>query len=144
MKPENNIERFVEAQHSPFCGYNRALQEMQSGRKISHWIWYIFPQLRGLGHSMNSYFYGIADADEARNYLNHPVLGVRLREITTALLAHSDKNTFAIFGPVDSQKVCSSMTLFDAVYPNDIFARVLDTFYKGARCQYTLKMLANE
>ena len=98
--------------------------------------------MRGLGHSMNSYFYGITDADEARSYLSHPILGSRLRAITLALLAHTDKTAFAIFGAVDAQKVCSSMTLFDAVSPNDIFARVLDTFYGGRRCARTIEIIS--
>ena len=142
MNPENNIERFTEAQLSPFGGYDVALREVQAGRKVNHWIWYIFPQMRGLGHSMNSYFYGITDADEARNYLSNPILGARLRAITLALLAHADKTALAIFGDVDAQKVCSSMTLFDAVSPNDIFARVLDIFYGGRRCVRTIEIIS--
>ena len=77
-----DIERFVEAQDSEYCGYAQALQEMQEGAKHGHWIWYIFPQLRGLGHSGNANFYGIVDLREAKEYLKHPVLGTRLREIT--------------------------------------------------------------
>ena len=91
---------------------------------------------------MNSYFYGITDADEARNYLSNPILGARLRAITLALLAHADKTALAIFGDVDAQKVCSSMTLFDAVSPNDIFARVLDIFYGGRRCVRTIEIIS--
>lgn len=133
MTDEINIERFVEAQEEVWAGYAVALAEIEQGRKISHWIWYIFPQLRGLGHSRRSHFYGIADRKEAENYLAHPVLGPRLREISEALLANTNKSARAIFGDIDAQKVKSCMTLFDSISPNDIFADVLDFFYNGER-----------
>lgn len=133
MNDENNIERFVEAQNNPWVGYDLALAEIEGGRKKSHWIWYIFPQLRGLGHSRRSHFYGIADRKEAKNYLAHPVLGPRLREISEALLANTNKSAVAILGEIDTQKVKSCMTLFDCISPNDIFSDVLDSFYNGER-----------
>ncbi|MBR0339455.1 MAG: DUF1810 family protein [Alistipes sp.] len=127
-----NLKRFVDAQeHS----YATALAEIRAGRKLSHWIWYIFPQLRGLGHSPNSEYYGIESFEEAKAYLEHDVLGVRLREITNALLQHRGKDARDIFGTIDAKKVCSSMTLFDVVSPNDIFAEVLEVFYNGRRCR---------
>lgn len=133
MTDEINIERFVEAQEGVWAGYAVALAEIEQGRKKSHWIWYIFPQLRGLGHSRRAHFYGIADRKEAENYLAHPVLGPRLREISEALLANTNKSVRAIFGDIDAQKVKSCMTLFDSISPNDIFADVLDSFYSGER-----------
>lgn len=133
QKSENDINRFVEAQNNPWAGYNVALTEIEQGRKMSHWIWYIFPQLRGLGHSRYSHYYGIADRKEAEAYLAHPILGPRLREISEALLANTNKSARAILGDIDAQKVQSCMTLFDSISPNDIFADVLDSFYSGER-----------
>lgn len=133
MNDENSLERFVEAQENPWAGYDVALAEVEQGRKISHWIWYIFPQLRGLGYSRRSHFYGIVDRKEAEEYLAHPVLGPRLREISEALMANTDKSACDIFGDIDAQKVQSCMTLFDSISPNYIFADVLDAFYNGDR-----------
>lgn len=138
-----DIERFVEAQESEYAGYSQALQEMRHGEKRSHWIWYIFPQLRGLGRSGNAQFFGIEDAAEARKYLQHPVLGARLREITQAVLDHADdRNAIELMGwDVDAMKLRSSMTLFDYICRDDIFADVLEAFFDGERCRYTLAML---
>lgn len=133
MREITDIERFVEAQKTPYADYQLALSEIVKGRKISHWIWYIFPQLRGLGHSRRSYYYGIADRAEAAAYLNHPVLGPRLREISEELLAHTNKSAEYIFGGIDAAKVKSCMTLFNCISPNDIFSDVLDSFYNGER-----------
>lgn len=98
---------------------------------MSHWIWYIFPQLEGLGHSRNSTFYGINGREEAEEYLKNPILGRRLREITIALKSHTDKSAVSILGPIDALKVQSCMTLFDCISPDDIFGEVLIQFYKG-------------
>jgi len=133
MKGITDIERFVEAQKSPYAGYIQALKEIKAGRKVSHWIWYIFPQLRGLGHSRLSHFYGISGRAEAKAYLNHPILGSRLMEISEALLTNTDKSAEWILGDIDAQKVKSCMTLFDSISPNDIFSEVLDSFYNGER-----------
>lgn len=140
---EMDIERFVEAQDSVYSGYAQALQEMQEGAKHGHWIWYIFPQLRGLGHSGNANFYGIEDLQEAREYLAHPVLGARLREITQVVLDHADDRlAIELMGSeIDMLKLKSSMTLFDQACPNDIFSDVLDAYYDGERCGRTLRML---
>lgn len=133
MEEEKDITRFLDAQDSKWNGYSVALREIMAGKKISHWIWFIFPQLRGLGHSRMAQYYGIADRREAEDYLNHPVLGARLREITEALLEHSDKSAIAILGGIDALKVKSCMTLFDCISPNDIFEKVLNKFYNGER-----------
>ena len=137
MKQEG-LERFVEAQEGD---YEDALAEIRAGEKQSHWIWYVFPQMKGLGMSWTSEFYGIADLDEAKAYLAHPVLGARLREITAALLQHRRKSARKILGHPDDLKVCSCMTLFDAIEPNGIFAEVLDVFYGGKRDDLTIGLL---
>lgn len=138
------IERFTEAQNKPYDGYEQALTEIRNGRKYSHWIWYIFPQLRELGRSHYALFYGICDRAEAKAYLEHPLLGARLREICRALLQHKEKEAVAILGDIDAKKVCSCMTLFDAVSPGDVFAEVLATFYAGKHCELTLSILASK
>lgn len=125
--------RFVAAQDSFSDGFDVALREIAAGKKRSHWIWYIFPQLRGLGHSRRSCYYGLIGREEAEVYLSHPLLGKRLREITVALLHHTDKSAVQILGGIDALKVKSCMTLFDCISPDDIFAEVLDLFYGGQR-----------
>lgn len=144
----NSLERFLRGQE---FGYECALREIRNGRKENHWIWYVFPQLSGLGHSPNAVLYGIHGTQEAREYLAHPVLGKRLREVSEALLMHRGKNIdeimswndgFSCVVPgLDSCKVRSCMTLFDSIYPEDIFAQVLDTFYSGERDPLTLRMM---
>lgn len=141
MENDRDINRFLKAQDSSYDGYNQALAEITNGYKSSHWIWYIFPQLKSLGRSYNATYYGIADENEAREYLANPILNQRLQEITEVLLTHSDKSPTAILGGIDAKKVRSCMTLFDFISPNDIFAKVLDTFYNGNRCQLTLREL---
>ncbi|MBR5828371.1 MAG: DUF1810 domain-containing protein [Paludibacteraceae bacterium] len=138
MFMNNNLNRFLKAQATD---YPLALREIQNGYKSSHWIWYIFPQVKGLGYSGMCQMYGIVSRQEAEAYLAEPTLNARLREITQALLAHKDKSAEQILGYTDALKVKSSMTLFDAISPNDIYAQVLDIFYSGSRCQYTLKFL---
>jgi uncharacterized protein (DUF1810 family) len=108
------------------------LRELRAGRKTGHWIWYIFPQLSGLGRSEMSRFYGIASLDEARSYLDHPVLGARLRECVSAVLATSGVSADQIFGSLDAMKVRSSMTLFHrAASDEPLFLEVLERFYGG-------------
>lgn len=130
-----DLGRFVEAQE---MDYVQALKEMKDGQKRGHWIWYIFPQIKGLGHSYNSEYYGISSKEEAKAYLDHPVLGARLREITQALLDCKNKSADDILGFPDVLKVRSCMTLFDLVSPNDIFNDVLYKFYEGQRCDKTI------
>ena len=135
-----SLQRFLDAQKDH---YFIALREMKEGAKRSHWIWYIFPQIQGLGRSTESQIYGLSGLEEAKEYLDHPVLGVRLREITQEVLNHSDRSIIAIMGSgIDVKKFKSSMTLFDAVSPNDIFARVLKTFYNGTRDGLTIDKLS--
>lgn len=138
MNDSLNLDRFVKAQQDV---YPRALSEIRQGRKQSHWIWYVFPQLARLGNSYNARYYGIRNRAEAEAYLAHPVLGARLREISGQLLAVEGRTAREILDDVDALKVCSSMTLFDVVSPNDIFGEVLDKYYGGQRCQLTLGML---
>ena len=130
-----DLERFIEAQQ---LDYASALNEVNEGEKRGHWIWYIFPQIKGLGHSYNSEFYGISSKEEAKAYLGHPVLGVRLREITQALLDCDNLSADDIFGFPDVLKVRSCMTLFDLVAPDDIFNKVLYKYYEGQRCDKTI------
>jgi uncharacterized protein (DUF1810 family) len=130
-----NLERFLEAQETD---YSMALREMKEGQKRGHWIWYIFPQIKGLGHSYNSEFYGISGTKEAKAYLEHPLLGARLREISQAMLDCGNPSADDILGFPDVLKVRSCMTLFDMVSPNDIFKQVLDKYYEGKPCDKTI------
>lgn len=137
--PQTSLERFLKAQE---ITYPQALEEIRSGRKQTHWIWYIFPQLKGLGHSYNANFYGIADLEEARQYLNHPILGARLHEITRALqLLPEDLSAEAVLGSIDALKVCSCMTLFDKVAPGGIFRQTLKRYYQDKEDRLTLEAL---
>ncbi len=131
-----DLERFLNAQQNG--SYDEALKEIKNGRKKGHWIWYIFPQIKGLGHSYNSEFFGIGTKDEAKAYLDHPILGIRLKEITKALLNCDNHAADDIFGFPDVLKVRSCMTLFDLVSPDDIFNEVLYKFYEGQRCDKTI------
>lgn len=136
-----DMERFIKAQDSGWATYSEALSEIKEGHKQGHWIWYVFPQIKGLGHSQNSESYGISGKDEAKAYLEHPVLGKRLRDITKALLECLNPSAYNILGFPDVLKVQSCMTLFDLVSPNDIFNDVLDKYYEGKRCVKTIKRL---
>ncbi len=139
---EYNLTRFIEAQEGV---YPTALQEVREGYKRSHWMWFIFPQLRGLGHSYYANFYGISGEEEAKAYLKDPVLGPRLREVSEALLEQETDDAREVFGGIDSVKLRSSMTLFDAVAPGSIFARVLDKYFNGQHDNRTINLLkANE
>ena len=104
-------------------------------------MWYIFPQLKHLGHSYNAKYYGLSGVDEAAAYLAEPVLGQRLREVTTAILNLPTNDAYEVFGGIDGMKLRSSMTLFDIVSPNDIFARVLDKYFNGQRDNRTLTLI---
>jgi uncharacterized protein (DUF1810 family) len=134
------LERFVQAQRS---GYEQALTQLRAGAKRTHWMWFIFPQIAGLGRSPTARFYAIADAVEASAYLRHPVLGSRLRECTDAMLGWAGRKTAAaILGPIDAVKFVSSMTLFDAVVEADErYARALAGFNHGKRDALTLDRL---
>ena len=137
---EYDLSRFTEAQH---MDYARALSEIKAGRKRSHWIWYIFPQLKGLGESDKSWFYGIADLGEARAFLADPYLGGNLREICAALLSLDCSNPYVVMEYPDPLKLCSSMTLFKYAdgTQNNIFDAVLQKFYGGREDGTTKHML---
>ncbi|TSJ38940.1 DUF1810 domain-containing protein [Mucilaginibacter corticis] len=135
----NDLQRFIDAQEADFA---TALAEIKNGRKHSHWMWYIFPQLQGLGFSETSKYYGINDLDEAEAYINHPVLGQRLIEICLELLRLKSDDANEIFGNPDDRKLRSSMTLFAALpdaYP--VFQSVLDKFFKGEPDDKTLRLI---
>lgn len=134
------LERFVEAQ-APV--YRHALEELQRGSKRGHWMWFVFPQLRGLGRTSTAHFYGIAGRAEAQAYLAHPLLGARLRECTAAMLGHAGKrSTEKVLGMVDALKFRSALTLFEAATDDPaLFAQALDAFYGGERCPLTREML---
>ena len=136
-----DLDRFVKAQDSEMYTYADALNEIKEGHKQGHWIWYVFPQIKGLGHSYKSEFYGIASTEEAKAYMGHPVLSKRLRDITGAFLNCNNPSAFNVLGFPDVLKVQSCMTLFDIVSPNDVFNDVLDKYYEGKRCEKTVRRL---
>ncbi|GAA0453089.1 MULTISPECIES: DUF1810 domain-containing protein [Sphingomonas] len=133
------LDRFVEAQAGV---WTQALAELKAGRKTSHWMWFVFPQIAGLGRSETARFYAISDVTEARAYLAHPLLGARLREAAAALLAHRGRSAEAMLGGIDAVKLRSSMTLFAAVAPEEpVFAAVLDAFFSGQRDPETVRRI---
>ena len=132
------IDRFLDAQKT---SYAIALEEVRNGRKVSHWMWYIFPQLRGLAQSTTAWYYGLEDQEEARAYLQHPVLGRWLREITQAALEISEADSMKIFGWTDNMKFRSCMTLFAQVSEDDLFAQALNKFFGGQEDSMTLELL---
>ena len=135
----NSLDRFLEAQERM---YPVALKEIQNGEKESHWMWYIFPQLRGLGRSQMAYVYGINGIEEAKAYLKHPVLSARLIEICEALLEHKDEDIEDILGDIDAIKLRSSMTLFALISENgSVFNQVLTCFYRGNIDEQTTKLI---
>ena len=134
-----DLDRFVAAQAGIHA---QALAELRRGRKQSHWMWFVFPQLAGLGRSGTARFYAVGSRAEARAFLDHPVLGPRLLQSTEAVLAHRDLGAEAIFGPVDALKFRSSMTLFEAAAADPApFAAALEAFYGGERDRATLERL---
>ena len=133
------LDRFLDAQRGDYAA---ALAEVRRGRKTSHWMWYIFPQIAGLGQSSTARYYSIRDLEEAREYYAHPVLGQRLREISGALLELRGSDPVAVFGGIDSMKLKSSMTLFAVAAPDDpLFQQVLDKYYGGEQDALTLRVL---
>ena len=138
----HSLKRFHDAQKDKYAGYEVALQEMKSGCKVSHWIWYIFPQLKGLGMSNMADYYGIDGLQEAQEYMADTVLRKRLIEISTILLNIEGKSAPEIFGYIDAIKVRSSMTLFAEVAPEEpIFTEVLKKYYHGEKDEKTLGLL---
>ncbi len=138
-----DLNKFLDAQKSDF---DLALHEIVSGKKQSHWMWYIFPQLKGLGFSYMSEMYGIRDLEEASDYLQHPILGKRLKQISQALLSLDRNDPDDILGAIDAMKLRSSMTLFDIVEEdeNSVFKKVLDKFYDGKVDEKTLDILKDK
>lgn len=133
------LNRFIKAQARV---YDRVLLELRSGYKRTHWMWFVFPQIDGLGHSSTTKYYSIKSAEEARLYLNHPVLGKRLRECAESLLALEGLSASRIFGYPDDLKLKSSMTLFASVAEQrSVFIRVLEKYFQGARDERTVDLL---
>jgi uncharacterized protein (DUF1810 family) len=138
MSESYDLERFVAAQAT---SYDTALAEIRGGLKRSHWMWFIFPQMRGLGHSAMAQHYGIVSIEEARTYLDHPVLGPRLRACVTALGRLEETSATAVFGSVDAAKLRSSLTLFAAAGGGPEFEQALDRWFAGERDPRTLALL---
>jgi len=139
MDNNTNLARFLDAQNQT---YLKALSEIKNGHKETHWMWYIFPQLKGLGQSETAKFYGITDLEEAAAYLNHPVLGKHLIEISEALFNLESKTAMEIFGSPDTMKLKSSMTLFSvATNTNVVFSKVLEKYFEGNKDELTLELL---
>lgn len=135
-----DLQRFVEAQAGV---YDTALAELKRGRKTSHWMWFVFPQIAGLGHSQTAQFYALASLDEARAYLAHPVLGPRLIACVEAVNAVEGRTAHQIFGSPDDLKFRSCLTLFAAVTPpRDVFTRALDRYFDGQPDAKTLERVA--
>lgn len=138
MENNYNLNRFIEAQNRD---YDIALAEIRAGKKVSHWMWYIFPQLKGLGRSSTSEYYGLSGIKEAQAYLSDPILKARLIEITGAVLAHKDKSAEEIFGGIDAKKLRSCMTLFSIAAPDiPVFDAVLEQFFHGVPDRNTLRL----
>jgi uncharacterized protein (DUF1810 family) len=138
----HNLKRFITAQEGI---YERALAELKAGQKRSHWMWFVFPQIKGLGRSSTSEIYAIKSKAEAQEYLRHPILGTRLRECTEAVLAIEEKSASEILDTPDDMKFKSSMTLFAYISePGSIFARALDKYFGGKRDRKTVEFLTNE
>ena len=139
MNDPFDLQRFVKAQQDI---YETALAELHGGSKRSHWMWFIFPQLSGLGHSPTAQFFAIRSEQEARAYLDHPLLGPRLRECVEGLLPWSASRTAdEIFGPIDSMKLRSCLTLFDQLEPQAVFAFALAAFFGSDKDERTLALL---
>lgn len=142
MTAKYNLKRFLDAQESKF---QSALNEVKNGRKQSHWMWFIFPQIQGLGFSETSKFYAIKDIEEARLYLEHFVLGSRLIEISKALLAVEGRTANQIFGSPDDLKLKSCMTLFSSIQnTNPIFETVLKKYFNGTKDQKTIQIIQSQ
>ena len=134
----DNLKRFITAQEA---SYPIALAEIKNGKKRSHWMWYIFPQIQGLGYSETSRFYAIKDMHEAEAFLQHPVLGSRLVEICNALLGVEGNDAHTIFGSPDDVKLKSSMTLFASLHTDPVFDLVLQKFFNGKKDDRTLQII---
>ena len=134
----DGIQRFIEAQKR---SYDTALEEIKRGKKRSHWMWYIFPQMKGIGYSSTAQYYGIENRKEAEEYLAHPILGSRLLEISKELLKLESNDPRAVMGEPDNWKLKSCMTLFEIVSNEPVFGQVLDKFFGGEQDKVTVEML---
>ena len=141
MNTVYNLERFIEAQEKY---YERALSEIRAGQKQSHWMWFIFPQIQGLGFSETSKFYAIESIGEAEAFLKHPILGGRLVNICNALLQLPSNNANKIFGSPDDLKLQSSMTLFSLLKNDPVFKMVLEKFFNGKKDPKTLEIISKQ
>jgi uncharacterized protein (DUF1810 family) len=142
MDRDTTLQRFLDAQQGSF---EQALTEIRNGKKRTHWMWFIFPQIRGLGFSETSAFYAIRDSKEADEYIKHPVLGKRLITICGALTGLKENNANKIFGSPDDLKLKSSMTLFASLENRDpVFLSVLEKFFNGQKDKRTLEILEQE
>jgi uncharacterized protein (DUF1810 family) len=138
---EDDLERFVTAQDAAGT-YGTALEELREGRKRSHWMWFVFPQVAGLGRSPTAQHYAVADLSEAVAYLSHPVLGARLRESAGVLAELRTRDPVEVLGRVDAQKLHSSMTLFSRAAPDEqVFLRVLEKYFDGSLDEGTLSRI---
>lgn len=138
----SNLNRFIQAQNHN-NNYQIALFEIKNKRKDNHWMWFIFPQIKGLGHSESAIFYSIKDLNEARDYLNHEILSNRLNEACNEILKLERKEVYSLFSDLDYLKLCSSMTLFIQVSNKDsIFQKVIDKFFDGKLDNRTLELIA--
>jgi uncharacterized protein (DUF1810 family) len=138
----NDITRFLDAQNKL---YLTAFSEIKKGKKESHWMWFIFPQIKGLGTSNVANYYAVADLNEAKAFLNHPILAKHLIEISALLLTFKRKSIDSILGELDARKLCSSMTLFSQVEgAHPIFQEILDTFFLGYSDQLTLSITSSQ
>ena len=136
-----DLKRFVDAQAND---YPRALVELREGKKLTHWIWYVLPQLRGLGSSSRSNFYGIGSRSEAKAYLDHPILGQRLRECVAAMIGLNGVTAVQVLGPTDATKFQSCLTLFSCVdSKSSDFSVALGKYFAGVPDQRTLDLLAS-
>ena len=140
MDDPYDLERFVAAQNAGKT-YDHAVEELRRGRKTSHWMWFVFPQVAGLGQSHLSRTYAISSLEEARAYLQHPVLGPRLRECAALVAGSASGTATEIFGGIDTQKLRSSMTLFAAVSDEPVFRAVLDQYFAGSEDDATTARL---
>jgi uncharacterized protein (DUF1810 family) len=142
MNLDDGIERFALAQQNV---YQQALNEINNGKKQSHWMWFVFPQIRGLGFTDFNVYYGIKDLKEAQQYLSDPILGERLIEISHAVLSQQGKTALEIFGKPDQRKLKSSMTLFSQIQNTDpVFQKVLDRYYQGSVDEKTMAILQSQ
>ena len=141
MNGERSLRRFVDAQDAG-AAYHSAITELRAGQKTSHWMWFVFPQIAGLGHSEMARHYAISSIEEARAYASDPTLGSRLRECALALLETEDRTAQQVLGETDAMKLRSSMTLFSRAAPDEpLFSLVLDRYFNGEVDETTLRLL---